>query len=96
MKKRKISALFKELCCSKCKADFDNSSVTIMREEDDLIVFRLSCPECEKSFGVAFLGIGDFELKNYSDEGLALEVQEGENPITTDEVLDAHLSLIHI
>lgn len=90
MKKRKVAALFKDLCCSACKADFDESSVLIMREEEELIVFRLVCNECGKSFGVAFLGISDFELKNYTEDDLALEVQEGENPISVDDVLDAH------
>lgn len=90
MKKRKVAALFKDLCCSACKADFDESSVLIMREEEELIVFRLVCPQCGKSFGVAFLGISDFELKNYTEHDLALEVQEGENPISVDDVLDAH------
>lgn len=90
MKKRKVAALFKDLCCSACKADFNENSVLIMREEDDLIVFRLECPNCGKGFGVAFLGISDFELKNYTEDDLALEVQEGENPISVDDVLDAH------
>lgn len=92
--KRKIATLFKELCCSVCKSDFDESSVTIMREEktedEEMIVIKLSCQKCGKSFGVAFLGISDFELKNYSDEDLSLQVQEGSAPINTDDVLDAH------
>lgn len=92
--KRKIATLFKELCCSDCKSDFDESSVHIMREEktsgEEMIVFRLVCNECEKSFGVAFLGISDFNLKNYVEEDLALKVQHGPDPITVDEVLDAH------
>ena len=92
--KRKISVLFKELCCSVCKSDFGEDSVEIMREEktqgEELIVLRLICQNCGKSFGVAFLGISDFELKNYSEEDMALEVQVGGEPITEDEVLDAH------
>jgi len=92
--KRKIVAMFKDLCCSKCKSDFDEKSVDIMREEktpdEEMIVFRLTCPKCGKSFGVAFLGISDFELKNYSEDDLTLEVQEGPAPISADEVLDAH------
>lgn len=87
---RKIATLFKELCCSKCKSDFDETSVAIMRDENNLLVFRLACPECGKSFGVAFLGISDFELKNYDENDLVLKVQEGGDPINTDDVLDAH------
>ena len=92
--KRKIAALFKDLCCSACKSNFDEESVTIMREEktpeEEMIVFRLSCPNCGKSFGVAFLGISDFELKNYSEDDLALQVQDGVAPISEDDVIDAH------
>jgi len=95
--KRKVAALFKELCCSECKSDFDENSVLIMREEkkedEEMIVLRLVCQSCGKSFGVAFLGISDFNLKNYkeiSEEDLALKVQIGANPISTDDVLDAH------
>ncbi|MFA7658904.1 MAG: hypothetical protein WCY19_05680 [Candidatus Gastranaerophilaceae bacterium] len=92
--KRKIATLFKELCCSACKSDFDENSVEIMREEktkdEEMIVLKLVCQKCGKSFGVAFLGISDFELKNYTEDDLALHVQEGAAPISADEVLDAH------
>lgn len=92
--KRKITTLFKDLCCSVCKADFDEKSVTIMREEknpnEEMIVFKLTCQECGKSFGVAFLGISDLKLKNYPEDDLVLHVQEGAAPISTDDVLDAH------
>ena len=88
--KRKIAVLFKELCCSQCKSDFDENSVHIMREEDEMFVFKLVCNECGKSFGVAFLGISDLELKNCDEEDLALEIQDGASPISTDDVLDAH------
>ena len=92
--KRKIITLFKELCCSKCKSDFDEKSVVIMREEktedEEMIVIRLVCQKCGKSFGVAFLGISDFELKNYTPDDLALQVQVGATPINADDVLDAH------
>ena len=92
--KRKIATLFKELCCSACKSDFDENSVSIMREEkthgEEMIVLRLACQKCGKSFGVAFLGLSDFRLKNYNDEELVLHVQAGADPISTDDVLDAH------
>lgn len=92
--KRKIATLFKELCCSECRSDFDENSVLIMREEktegEEMLVIRIICQECGKSFGVAFLGISDFEMKNYTDDDLTLHIQEGANPISTDDVLDAH------
>jgi len=92
--RRKIATLFKDLCCSRCKASFDENSVFIIREEDSMLVFKLICEECSKTFGVAFLGISDFELKKDNDqvcdEDLVLKVQEGPAPIDVDDVLDAH------
>ena len=90
--KRKIATLFKELCCSQCKADFDEDSIVIMREEDEMIVIKVICQHCQKSFGVAFLGISDFTLKNdiAEHDDHTLKVQTGAAPINEDEVLDAH------
>ena len=92
--KRKVATLFKELCCSVCKSDFDENSVVIMRQEkkedEEMLVLRIICQKCGKSFGVAFLGISDLDLKNASEEDLALKVQKGPDPISTDDVLDAH------
>lgn len=92
--KRKIATLFKDLCCSVCKSDFEEKSVLIMREEktegEEMIVIRLICQKCGKSFGVAFLGIADFELKNYKDDDLTMHLQDGAGPISVDDVLDAH------
>lgn len=89
--KRKISKLFSQLCCSRCKADFDEKSVDIMRNEDDeMLVLKLVCQHCGKSFGVAFLGISDIELKVNSESDESLRVRDCETPITVDEVLDAH------
>lgn len=55
-----------------------------------MLVFKLTCEECSKTFGVAFLGISDLELRDYESSDLVLEVQEGPAPISADEVLDAH------
>lgn len=92
--KRKIVTLFKDLCCSVCKADFEEKSVIIMREEktpgEEMLVVRLVCQNCGKSFGVAFLGIADLDLKNYKEEDLVLHAHNGPDPINTDDVLDAH------
>lgn len=90
--KRKVATLFKELCCSQCKEDFDENSVVIMREEEEMIVIKMICQHCKKSFGVAFLGISDFDLKNYpsNEEDFVLYTKEIADPISEDEVLDAH------
>ena len=52
------------------------------------MVTHLTCRHCGKNFGVAFVGINNIEVKN-PDE-LPLVVQEGPEPISYDDVIDAH------
>ena len=84
--KKKIEKLFNNLCCSQCKNSFDENSVSIKREEEGLTVIGLECKHCGKSFGVAFVGFTDIDIKNYEP----LEIQEGPEPINYDDVIDAH------
>lgn len=85
---KKLKALFENLCCSLCKNGFDEDSFEIKREEQGLTVTHLVCKHCGKNFGVAFLGFSGIDVK--SPEDLALEIQEGPDPITYDDVIDAH------
>jgi len=85
---KKLKVMFSNLCCSKCKAEFDERSIEIIRQEDGLIVTHLTCANCGKSFGVAFIGINNIEVKD--PDKLPLTVQEGPEPISADDVLDAH------
>lgn len=86
--KKNIKKMFSNLCCSVCKTDFNENSIEILREEDGLSVVRLVCQNCGKSFGIAFLGINEDNIKSEEDE--ILEVQEGPEPINYDDVIDAH------
>lgn len=82
--KKKLKTLFENLCCSVCKASFDENSIQIKREEDGLLVTQLVCQHCGKSFGMAFIGINGLEIKE------PLEVVQGPDPINYDDVIDAH------
>lgn len=84
--KKKVEKLFSNLCCSQCRNSFGEDSISIKREEEGLTVFNLVCQHCGKNFGVAFLGFSNIDVKNYAP----LEVQEGPNPISYDDVIDAH------
>lgn len=84
--KKKIEKLFENLCCSQCRNGFDEDSITIKRQEEGLSVVQLECKHCGKSFGVAFLGLSDIDIKDYEP----LEVVEGPEPISFDDVIDAH------
>ncbi len=86
--KKKLKTLFSNLCCSVCKTGFDEDSIIIKREEAGLSVVNLVCKNCGKNFGIAFLGFSNIEVKNDSD--LAFEVQEGPEPISYDDVIEAH------
>ena len=86
--KRKLNLLFKNLCCSVCKHEFDENSFVIKRDEQGLLVSNLQCLHCGKNYGIAFLGFSDIEVKN--EDKIPLEVQEGPSPITYDDVIDAH------
>ena len=86
MRKSKFNKLFGNMCCSVCHHDFDENAVEIKREEDNLLVLKIACPECGKSFGLALLGAGEEIIK----EDDALTFQECPQPINYDDVLDAH------
>ena len=67
----KIKKLFADLCCSECGAEFDENSVSILREEEGLLVLQVICNNCQKSFGVAILG---FNPTSFADKDeVALE-----------------------
>ena len=91
MDKKIIKLLFSDMCCSECKADFDEKSVFVIRKENNLNVMQIICQECGKSFGIALLG--DCDLKNLSSqkaEDFALQIQDGPDAISYDDVIDAH------
>ena len=81
---KKLRVLFDNLCCSVCKNGFDEDSFEIKRNEDGLLVTHLVCKNCGKSFGVAFVGLSDIDIKE------PLEVMQGPDPIDYDDVIDAH------
>lgn len=86
MNKSNIEKLFSNLCCSNCKHDFDKDSIIIKREEKGLLVLQIVCSNCGKSFGLALLGTGNISVK----EDDALTIQDCPQPISYDDVLDAH------
>ncbi len=89
MKKSNIKKLLENMCCSVCRHDFDEDSIQIKRQENNLLVLQIICPECGKSFGLALLGTGDESIKqDKKDEPLTF--QECPEPINYDDVLNGH------
>lgn len=84
--KNKAIFLFEDMCCSRCKNDFDENSIEIIREEPYLSVVHLTCQTCGKDFGYAFLSTT--HLNKNSD---LLILKHAERPaITSDDVIEAH------
>lgn len=81
---KNLKVLFENLCCSVCKTGFDENSISIKRSENGLLVVQLVCSNCGKSFGAAFVGFSGLEVKE------PLKVVEGPDPISYDDVIDAH------
>lgn len=79
-----IKKLFNNLCCSHCKSEFDKNSIEIVHRDNDLLTINLTCKKCGKDFGLAYLRLSEVEDKE------PLEIQDGPEPIDSDEVLDAH------
>lgn len=87
MKNIDFTALFDSMCCCVCRHDFDSSAIKIKQEEKNLYVLEIVCPECGKNFGLALLKKEEgFEKK----EDDALIFQPCPDPITYDEISDAH------
>ena len=86
MNKSEIKNLLSNMCCSECKQDFNEQSVNIERSEENLLVLRIKCQNCGKSFGLALLGNVGAKSNNDSP----LEFQDCPLPINYDDVLDAH------
>lgn len=86
--KKEISILLKNLCCSKCKSDFDETSVEFIYQENNYNVITLKCNNCGKDFGTAFLKLSDTISDMEND--VALKDNRDTPPISADEVLDAH------
>ncbi|MBQ3642420.1 hypothetical protein II906_10935 [bacterium] len=87
MNKTDIRNLFSGLCCSVCHHDFNEDSVKVKREEKNLYVLEIVCPECGKNFGLALLAKPERES---TKNDTPFEIQECPLPINYDDVLNAH------
>lgn len=83
---KKFKKLFSNLCCSYCKNDINRDAFTVVRKEKGANVVRMVCPKCGKDFGLGILKIHEGVGQPYEP----LEIVQGAEPITLDEVLDVH------
>ena len=96
MEKKKILKMLNDLCCSDCRSDFDEDSIEIVRQEENLYVVRIICSNCNKSFGLAMMGLNSVKFKDeikqtkFNDDDLKFRIDMEDAPISYDDVLDAH------
>ena len=81
-----ITKLLKNLCCSDCGSDFDHYKV--LRQDGNILVLNIICPNCGKDFGTCILSMCN--LEHQSSDVVALDLQDGPDLITVDEVIDAN------
>lgn len=93
-----IQEHFTHLHCPYCDKEFTSECINLIREEVDYWVVKVFCVSCNQSVGIAIVGIEVEQNKTYkqykqkesdfnSDE---LKKFSNKQPITTNEVLDAH------
>ena len=83
--KNDIKILFSNLCCSKCKNDFNKDSIIIKEQDGDVLICNLKCDFCGMDFGDVV-----FNLNRKSNKHDPMEIIDGPAPITSDDVIEAH------
>ncbi len=91
-----IKKFFENLKCTGCDNFFSRDAIELVRKEENNVVVRVKCSYCDRNLGLAILGLDKAEYKN----SLKFENEESEigsidaniqdNPITFEDVLDAH------
>ena len=84
MSEKQIRTLFLNLCCAKCRNDFDLESIEVVEKIKDIYLCKLVCKKCGSDFGEILLRTT--EIKSYKP----LEIIDGPPPISDNDVIDAH------
>ncbi|MEI7474367.1 MAG: hypothetical protein WCK67_06265 [bacterium] len=92
---RMLKNFFCNMRCGQCGKIFEESSASILREEENCVVLRITCCSCEKNLGIALMGF-DQSLKLEDDEDSTTSLSTSsencieECPISYDDVIEAH------
>lgn len=92
-----VRDFFINMRCGQCSETLKEDSASILREESNCLVIRITCSNCGKSLGIALMGF-DYNLINENeDEEESCEISIMKNkstssdvPINYDDVIDAH------
>lgn len=85
MNEKNFKELFSNLCCSRCRNDFNLDDLEIKQKKDNLMICHLKCHKCGKDFGEIVLNFNSQAKEHYP-----FEIIEGPPPISSDDVIDAH------
>ena len=89
-----VKEFFSKLRCTQCCESFTSESVSVLRNEDNYTVVRVLCSHCGKNIGMAILGLDRKSMENAMEpdklEASPINCADGENPISYDDVIDAH------
>jgi len=84
-----IKLFFSKMKCTRCENFFEDEDVEILREEGNYTVVRIHCEHCQKSIGVAILGV-DKEQMQKALELNQPDMEQEAPPIDYEDVLAAH------
>lgn len=82
---KEIKKLLKNLCCSKCRNDFNSESITVKEREGDILICNLKCNVCGMDFGDVV-----FNFNRKSDRHAPMGIIDGPPQISSDDVINAH------
>lgn len=84
-----IKLFFSKMKCTRCDNYFEDEDIEVLREEENYTVVRIHCEHCEKSIGVAILGIDKEKMLEALDMQQP-EMEQDLPPIDYDDVMKAH------
>lgn len=85
---KNLATMLKDLCCSRCKNDFEEKDITFIHSDGVYNVINITCSKCGKDFGTIYLKFTENTSENIKD--LILKDTRDKPPISSDDVIDAH------
>ncbi|MGD9579949.1 MAG: hypothetical protein AB7V50_01120 [Vampirovibrionia bacterium] len=89
-----IQSFFCSMHCSECNTLLQPDGITLLKEEQNYFVVKITCTKCNQPVGLAIVGIEHHVLdagSSYESLIEETEISENEAPsITYDDVIDAH------
>lgn len=90
-----VQEFFCSMHCSRCQESLKPDGISLVREEENFYVIKITCVDCNQPVGLAIVGISPQDVENErllpAPSGqLEVVEEDGPPPISYDEVIDAH------